>query len=138
CNFVQCGVVSIINTGTSAVTSANITDGLHTVMAMSNANHLYIGASRCSVGAISAQNQVQSCLSVFNTSSNSTTGPIPESAFRTNFDVVALQQISGRSVLYVAQGGALDIFDTNTDNVSSSITAFNIPATVTYVLQIDP
>jgi hypothetical protein len=138
CNFVQCGVLSIINTGSSNLTKANITDGLHTVMAMSNANHLYIGARRCSVGPISAQNQVQSCLSVVNTSSNSPTGQIFESAFRTNFDVVALQQISARSVMYVAQGGALDIFDTNTDNVSTSITAFNIPATVTYVLQIDP
>ena len=118
--------------------TANITDGLHGVMAMSNANHLYIGASRCSVGAISAQNQVQSCLSVFNTTSNSTNGPIPESAFRTNFDVVAFQQVSGRSVMYVAQGGAVDIFDTVTDNVSTSITPFNIQATVTYVLQIDP
>jgi hypothetical protein len=139
CNFAACGTVTVINTGSLTVSaSAPITDGFHQVMAMSNNNHLYIGAMDCTVGATSAQNTVQSCLSVFNTTTNATTGPIPVSAFRTNFNVTGLQQISTRSVLYVVQGGELDIFDTATDNVSTSITPLNIPGTAIDVLQIDP
>lgn len=142
CNFAACGALTIINTSSLSVTSPSggipITDGLHQVMAMSNLGHLYIGASDCSVGPISSQNTVQSCLTVFNPSSNTTAGPLTQSSFRTNFNVVALQQISNRNVLYVAQGGAVDIFDTTTDNVSTSIEAFNITAIVNYLLQIDP
>ncbi|HLW55136.1 MAG TPA: hypothetical protein VKW06_20065 [Candidatus Angelobacter sp.] len=139
CNFVACGVVSVINTGSLTVgNTAAITDGLHGVMAMASTNHLYIGAKDCSVGATNAQSQVQSCLTVYNTSTNANTGPILESAFRPNFNVTALQQISARNVLYVVQGGSLDIFDLTTDNVSTTIAPLFISGTVSYVLQIDP
>jgi WD40 repeat protein len=139
CNFAACGTISVINTGSLTVSNtAAITDGLHQVMAMSAANHLYIGAADCTVGPISAQSQVQSCLSIFNTTTNATTGPVLETALRTNFNVTGLQQISGRNVMYVVQGGALDFFDTTTDNVSTSIQAVNISGTAIDVLQIDP
>ena len=139
CNFAACGTLSVISTGSLSVSStASITDGFHQVMAMSASNHLYVGARDCTVGPISAQSQVQSCLSIFNTTTNATTGPLPESSLRTNFNVTGLQQISARNVMYVVQGGALDFFDTTTDNVSTSIQPVNIPGTTVDVLQIDP
>lgn len=139
CGFVKCGTLSVINTSSSTVSNTfSITDGLHQVVAMSSNSHLYIGARQCSVGGANTQSQVQSCLSILNTTTNTLAAPVLESAFRPNFDVTGLQQISARNVLYVVQGGAVDIFDITTDNVSTSISPFNISGTAMDVLQIDP
>ncbi|HEX2330921.1 MAG TPA: hypothetical protein VHN74_19510, partial [Candidatus Angelobacter sp.] len=61
-----------------------------------------------------------------------------EPRFRQNFDVTGLQPISGRTVVYVVQGGEIDFFDSATSAVSSTITPVDIPGLAFGVVQIDP
>jgi hypothetical protein len=61
-----------------------------------------------------------------------------EPSFRQSFDVTGLQPISNRSVIYVVQGGELDIFDTTTDAVATGITAIDVVGKAFDVVQIDP
>ncbi len=142
CTLAACGTLQVINTGAlTAGAPINITDGAHSVMALTSNNRLYIGAAGCTVGAASPQNTVQGCLSIFDTGSGpSSTNPTvpPESSFRQNFDVTGLQPISGESTIYVVQGGELDIFDINTSLPSTSIQQLDVSGKALDVLQIDP
>ncbi|HZD94196.1 MAG TPA: hypothetical protein VE133_08080, partial [Candidatus Sulfotelmatobacter sp.] len=61
-----------------------------------------------------------------------------ESSFRQNFNVTGLQPISNRNVIYVVQGGELDIFDTTTSAAATGITQLDIVGTAFDVVQIDP
>jgi hypothetical protein len=117
-----------------------ITDGLHTFMVLTPNNRLYIGSQGCTPGPIQPDNTRAGCLAIANiTSPTAPTITIPtESAFRQNFDVTAVQPISGRSVAYVVQGGELDFFDLNTDAVSTTIIPIDIVGKAVGVVQIDP
>jgi hypothetical protein len=122
CPFTACGSLQLINTGTlTAGTPIPITDGLHTQMALTSNNHLYVGASRCTPGVV-VSNQVRGCLSIYNTGAPVASGTNPfspaESSFRSDLNVTGLQTISGRTVIYVIQGGELDIYDFTTDSLT--------------------
>ena len=65
------------------------------------------------------------------------TDPV-ESSFRQNFNVTGLQPITKRNVIYVVQGGALDIFDTNTDALETGITQIDIIGAAKGVVLLDP
>jgi hypothetical protein len=137
CPLSRCGALTTINTSSlTASAPTPITDGLHGKMALAN-NRLYIGASGCTVDPGTATNTVRGCLSIFNTSTPGATFP-QESSFRQNFDVTGLQPISGRSVIYIVQGGELDIFDTNTGALATGITQLDIVGRAFDVVQIDP
>jgi hypothetical protein len=138
CTLAACGTLQVINT--SALTAGapiNITDGLHGVMALTSNNRLYIGAAGCTVGPVSPQNTVQGCLSIFDTGSLAVTVP-SESSFRQNFHVTGLQPISSSNVIYVVQGGELDIFDINTSLPSTTIQQLDLNGRAMDALQIDP
>jgi hypothetical protein len=133
----SCGTLQVINTGTfTAGAPVAITDGLHRSMALTSNNRLYVGALGCTV-APSSPSSVRGCLSIFDTGSQSVTFP-SESSLRQNFDVTSLQPISGRSVVYVVQGGELDFFDITTNAVATNITPIDISGNATFVVQIDP
>jgi len=137
CPLSRCGLLTVVTTTTgAAATPVPITDGLHQKMAMAN-GRLYIGAAGCTVDPGSAPNIVRGCLSIFNTATPGTKFP-EESAFRKNFDVTGLQPISNRSVVYVVQGGELDIFDATTDAPSTSIRQIDFVGTAIDAVQIDP
>jgi hypothetical protein len=137
CPLSRCGALTTINTSSlTASAPVAITDGLHGKMALAN-NRLYIGASGCTVDPGTASNTVRGCLSIFNTSTPGATFP-QESSFRQNFDVTGLQPISGRSVIYIVQGGELDIFDTTTGALATGITQIDVVGRAFDVLQIDP
>jgi hypothetical protein len=137
CPLSRCGELTIINTSSlTAGTPIPITDGVHQKMALTN-GRLYVGAGACTVDPGSAPNTVRGCLSVFNVNTPGTTFP-QESSFRQNFDVTGLQPISNRTVLYVVQGGELDIFDTTTGAVATGITPIDIVGRAIDVVQIDP
>src|SRR5262249_22348379 len=123
CTLTVCGSLQIINTGTlTAGAPIPITDGLHTQMAFTSNNHLYIGARDCTPGTV-VSNQIRGCLSIFNTGAAvSATNPLfpAESSFRSDLNVTGLQTISGRSVIYVIQGGELDIFDFTSDTLTAN------------------
>jgi hypothetical protein len=137
CPLSRCGTLSLVNTGSlSAAAPVAITDGLHGKMAFAN-NRLYVGASGCTVDPGSAANTVRGCLSIFNTGTPGVKFP-QESSFRQNFDVTGLQPISNRNVIYVVEGGELDIFDTTTDALATGITQLDVVGKAIDVVQIDP
>jgi DNA-binding beta-propeller fold protein YncE len=99
------GKLDIIAVSTMTVTKSGvaITNGFHSVMALGANGRLFIGSTGC--GNISS-----GCLSVYNTGSSSVVNSAGGAG-----DVTGLQPISGRSVVYVIEGGELIIWDTTTD-----------------------
>jgi len=137
CPLSRCGALTVISTGSLTVSSSlPITDGLHQKMALAN-SRLYIGAGGCTVDPGTAANTVRGCLSIFNTGTPGVKFP-QESSFRQNFDVTGLQPISGRGVIYIIQGGELDIFDTSTDALATGITQLDVVGRAFDAVLIDP
>jgi hypothetical protein len=84
-------------------------------------------------------NQVRGCLSIYNTGAavSATNPSVPaESAFRPDLNVTGFQTISGRNVIYVIQGGELDIFDFTTDSLTAN--QLDVVGRAVGVVQIDP
>ena len=92
-------VSSMTRTTTNSVL---INDGQQWIMALNN-NMLYIGAKTCS-------NSIVGCLSIVNVSTNTAVTPGPPLG-----PVTGLQSIPNRNVMYVIQGGILNIYDTTTN-----------------------
>jgi DNA-binding beta-propeller fold protein YncE len=137
CPLSSCGALTVINTtALTAGAAIPITDGRHQKMAFAN-NRVYIASAGCTTDPGAAANTVRGCLSIFNTS-NSTVKFPEESSFRQNFDVTGLQPISGRNVIYIVQGGELDILDTNTDALAANITQLDIVGKAMDAVLIDP
>jgi hypothetical protein len=120
----SCGVLSIVDLGTLSVTNIApliITDGYHNRIAVGANGQLFIGARTCTEiippldpppGA-----EVRGCLSIYNTL-NSALGTVPAGSTvipPANGDVTGLQPIATRQVVYVVQGGSLNIYDATTD-----------------------
>jgi len=132
------GTLQVVNT--SALTAGpaiNIADGRHSLMALTSNGRLYVGASSCTLGTVNAQNLRQGCLSIFDTGTQAVT-PVLLPATRPNGDVTALATVAGRGVIYVVQGGRVDIFDITTNAVSTTATPPNPPGTVFGVVQLSP
>ncbi len=131
--------MQVINTGPfTAGTPVPIADGLHTQMVLTSNNHLYIGAGSCTPGVV-VSNRVRGCLSIFNTGAavSGTNPAFPvESSFRSDLNVTGLQPISSRTVIYVIQGGELDIFDFTTDSLTAN--QLDVVGHAVGVVQIDP
>lgn len=136
------GFLQVVDAASLALAGlpVQITDGLQTLIVPTANNRLYIGAQGCTPGPIQNNNTRAGCLTVANiTSPTAPTVTVPlESSFRQSFDVTAIQPISGRSVIYVVEGGELDFFDANTDAVSTTITPIDIVGKAFGVVQIDP
>lgn len=139
------GTLQALDTNSLAVNPVitPITDGLHDKIVVTTNNRLYIAARNCTPGPISPSNQRAGCLSIVNVNNPLGAGGFPvtvpvESALRQNFDVTGIQPISGRSIVYVVQGGELDFFDVNADAVSTSITPLDVVGLAIDVVQIDP
>ncbi|MGA8492395.1 MAG: hypothetical protein WB711_18350 [Terriglobales bacterium] len=106
-----CGRLSVIDTASMTVTgSAVIADGYHDRMQISQNGQLYIGSHTCTNINVSG-GEVRGCLSIFNTN----TGRVLIA--QNNGDVTGLQQIRGRDIVYVIQNGALQIYDTDTNQL---------------------
>ena len=99
--------LTTIGLTTLAATSKVIGDGLHTTIAIPGSNRVYVGAQDCVNGATGA---VSGCLSIFNTSSGTVTISDPSLG-----QVNAITPIPNRTVVYVAEGGELVIYDATTD-----------------------
>ena len=92
----------------STADSILINDGQQWIMALNN-NMLYIGAKTCS-------NTTIGCLSIVNVSTNTAVAPgLPLGP------VTGLQSIPNRNVMYVIQGGILNIYDTTTNTQLPSL-----------------
>ena len=99
------GKLDVITTSTMTVSKSGvaIANGYHSVMVLAQNNRLFIGSSGCS-------NVATGCLSIYNTSN----AAVVNSAAGTG-DTTGVQPITGRTVVYVIQGGELVIWDTSTD-----------------------
>lgn len=132
------GKVQVLNSGaTTAGTAVSIADGRHNLMALTSNGRLYMGSTGCTAGAVNAQNQRQGCLTIFDTTTQTAT-PVLVPANRTTLDVTGLAPVPGRNVIYVIQGGVLDIFDITTNAVSTTATPPNITGTAFGVVQLSP
>lgn len=130
------GTLQSINTGSfSASAPVSITNGHHLKMQMASNNRLYVASIACTPSNDPSTGLIRGCLSIFNTGTNSVV--VPEvSGLRPNFDVTGIQPITSRTVVYVCEGGELDIYDTNTDKLTP--TQIDIQGQAIDVVQIDP
>jgi hypothetical protein len=95
-------VVDVSSMTRTTATSILINDGQQWIMALNN-NMLYIGAKTCG-------NSVTGCLSIVNTTTNTAVAPGPPLG-----SVTGLLSVPNRNVMYVIQGGNLNIYDTTTN-----------------------
>ena len=107
-----CGRLDIVNLTSSTVTGrVAITDGYHDHMDMTTNGQLFIGSHDCTnIGNVdNPSGEVRGCLSIYKTLGGSVVFP-PD-----NGDVNGLQGFSTRTVEYVAEGGALRVYDITRD-----------------------
>lgn len=108
----NCGRLDVVDLGSGTVTSsAVITDGFHDRMDMTTNGQLFIGSHDCTnIGDVNNPNgEVRGCLSIYKTADGSVLFP-PD-----NGNVNGLQGFTSRTIEYVAQGGALRVYDTTRD-----------------------
>jgi hypothetical protein len=112
------GQFSVISLSTLAppTTTLTISDGLHTTMGLGANNKLYVGSRACTTSAgkclsvvdISKQPPVASVLNGIPATPTTPGNP----AFG---DVAAITPIKNRTVVYIIQGGVVQVYDTTTD-----------------------
>ena len=121
------GTFDVVDVGSMTRSTPNpivIGDGNHTTMAISNNNKMYIGAVTCA-------NVTVGCLSIVDL------GKVAADPQPTPLGVVtSIQSIPSRNVMYVIQGGVLNIYDTTTGQLQSTQIAFR--GSLYGVVQVDP
>ncbi|HEX3469787.1 MAG TPA: hypothetical protein VHT28_01270 [Silvibacterium sp.] len=126
------GQLSVVNTQTGAVTGPYpISDGTHNKMVFGDNNTLWVGSSQCQAGEHYKQNQADGttqygCLTMFNTSNNSTL----LDAYKG--DATGIAAVTGLNKVYTAEGGQVYIYNTadgserDNSNVTVSGTAIDV------------
>lgn len=107
-----CGRLDVVDLGTGTVTGTTvITDGYHTKMDMTTNGQIFIGSRDCTnIGNVNnPSGEVRGCLSIYKIADGSVLFP-PD-----NGNVDGLQGFTSRNVEYVAEGGALRVYDTTKD-----------------------
>jgi hypothetical protein len=115
--------VNVTNMTRNTANSVAITDGLHTTMALSMNNKLYIGAVTCS-------NTTAGCLSVVNVTTNVADPPLPPKGA-----VTGMIAIANRNVVYVIEGGYQIIYDTTSDTPQQTQVIFS--GALSDIVQVD-
>jgi hypothetical protein len=112
-----CGTLDIVNLSTmtdpyynNASAEIAIPDGFHNQMDLSFNGQLFVGSKNCTnIGdEDNPSGEVRGCLAIYNTNSNALIIP-PD-----NGDVDGLQGFTTRYIEYVAEGGNLRVYDTQT------------------------
>lgn len=104
-----CGRLTPITlAGLTAGTPVEITDGYHDRLGLGSNNLLFVGATGCTNLVDGSGNPTRGCLAIYDLQKQATAVPVA------NGDVTGIQPIRGRSMVYVAQGGELVIYDTTT------------------------
>jgi len=130
------GTLQTINTSTLAASAPiTIPDGRHLNMRLASNNRLYVGSRTCTTIPDPANNLVHGCVAIVDTSSGSVV--VPEfPVIRSSFDVTGILPITNRNVMYVVEGGELDIFDITTNALTA--TQLDVVGKAIDVVQIDP
>jgi hypothetical protein len=114
------GLLTVFDLTSMTVTRSGIiiTDGYHNRMALGANGQLFVGAHSCSevipVTPPPPDAEVRGCLSIYNTLTGEVVTP-PASG-----DVTGIEPISNRTVVYLAQGGELQIYDTTSDKLQTT------------------
>jgi DNA-binding beta-propeller fold protein YncE len=114
-----CGRLDVIDLNSMSVTAkVVITDGYHDRIDISSNGQLFVGSYNCTnignVNSLNPTGEIRGCLSIYNTTvAGNTTAIIPPD----NGDVTGFQAFSTRFVEYVAEGGNLRVYDTQTDTL---------------------
>jgi hypothetical protein len=111
CQANLCGVLTVFPSANLSATPSTfaITDGYHNNLVMAPNNQLFIASRNCTNVIASGQTLGRGCLSVLNTGG----GTVYTAA--QNGDVTGIQPILNRTVVYVCEGGAFNIYDTALD-----------------------
>jgi hypothetical protein len=111
CQATLCGVLSVFPAANLAASPATfpITDGYHNNLVMAPHNQLFIGSRTCTNVTPAGASPGRGCLSVLNTGGG-VVYTTPQ-----NGDVTGIQPVEGRTVVYVCEGGSLQIYDTDFD-----------------------
>ncbi len=116
------GYLNVINASSPstlsfAVKDVSIPDGIHDRIALGSNGKLFIGARACS-------NITQACLAIYDTSTNPGTAvihlPFVGSSGNLPADVTAIEPIPNRSVVYVCEGGELNIYNTTNSSLQTN------------------
>ena len=117
----SCGLLTVVDLNSMTVVNPApivITDGYHNRMALGANGQLFVGAENCSeiIPPIPPppDAEVRGCLSIYNTLTGEVVIP------PANGDVTGIEPISNRNVVYLAQGGELQIYDTTTDELQTT------------------
>jgi hypothetical protein len=115
--------VNVSNMTRNTANSVAINPGLHTTMALSMNNKLYIGAVTCSSSTVG-------CLSAVNVTTNTASTPTPPNCqifggTTCTGPITGMLAISGRNVIYVIDGGYQIIYDTTSDTLQQTQVIFN-------------
>jgi hypothetical protein len=123
-----CGVLSVIDTTLSSVTTAVlIPDGYHNGMQMGANGQLFIGSQTCT--NVTSSSETRGCLAIYDTVRSAVVVP------PINGNVTGIEPIPNRNVVYVCQGGGMQIYDTKTDLLQT--TQVNIVGQAIDVLVVD-
>ena len=118
-----CGRLSVIDgLSMTLLNSADIfvTDGIQTHVEMGSGGQLFVGAHDCTNINIPASKsdpgEVRGCLAIVDTTSPTAKTVFPPA----NGDVTGIAPVPGRNVVYLIQGGELQVYDTTTDKLLPS------------------
>lgn len=110
-----CGRLDVVDLGSGTVTaSAVITDGYHDRMDLTQNGQVFVGSYDCTnVGDVTnpTGGEVRGCLSIYHVDTGAVVIP-PD-----NGNVDGLQGIVSRNAEYVAEGGYLRVYNTETDTL---------------------
>jgi len=113
----SCGLLTVIDLANLSVTKSGIviTDGFHNRMALGANGQLFVGARDCTeIIAVNTGDEVRGCLSIYNTLTDAVVIP------PANGNVTGIEPIPNRTVVYLVQGGELQIYDTTTDKLQKT------------------
>ncbi len=120
-------VISLANLSRTSASSIAISDGLHTLMSLTNGK-LYIGARGCTI-------TVTGCLSIYTVAGGAVVLSKPNGQSNVLGDVTAIEPIKDRTVTYVIEAGNLRIYDQKTDQPQAK--QIDIAGAVYDVKQVD-
>jgi hypothetical protein len=113
----SCGLLTVFDLTTMTVTNSAdivITDGYHNRIALGANGQLFVGAHTCTeIVAVNKGDEVRGCLSIYNTQTGAVVIP------PANGDATGIQPVTNRNVVYVVQGGELQIYDATTDKIQT-------------------
>lgn len=114
----SCGLLTVFDLPSMTVINSSnivITDGYHNRIALGADGRLFVGARTCTeIIPVNAGDEVRGCLSIYNTQTGAVVVP------PANGDVTGIQPIANRHVVYLVQGGELQMYDTTTGKLQAT------------------